>query len=135
MFRLLKRLFSILLVLLGIALILNLNIGGRPSRDHAVELWRSEGVQKVYRVVRDRFLALIRKDISVEEVFKPELPKKTNEISKADPASTQSDETKAIQLENLDEKDRKALEEILKKSRGGSRQTDGGRARTAPEPP
>ena len=115
-----KRLISIALVLASVALVLNLKIAGRPARELAWDFWQSEGVQKVYRVVKDRVMALIRKDISVEEVFKPELPKPQSSApgAAAPPqvAPPSPEQTKAIELEKLDEADRKALEEILKKS-------------------
>jgi hypothetical protein len=116
-----KRLFSIALVLATVALVLNLKIAGRPARDLAWNFWQSEGVQKVYRVVKDRVMALIRKDISVEEVFKPELPKPQSSAPGSVAAQPQAappppEQTKVIELEKLDEADRKALEEILKKS-------------------
>ena len=123
MFRFLKRLISVAIVLAAIALVLNLKIAGRPARDHATEIWQSESVQKVYHVVRDRFLALIRKDISVEEVFQGGLPKKNSEpvAAPSNAGSTQlsgapKEETKVIELEKLDEADRKALQDILQKS-------------------
>jgi hypothetical protein len=114
-----KKILSILFVLAVVALILNLNIGGRPARDRALEIWRSPGVQKVYRVIYDRLSALIHKDISVEDVFKPELPTKDHTSSneqKSSPAGEAKEENKVIHLEKLDEQDRKALEKILEKS-------------------
>jgi hypothetical protein len=125
MFSILKKALSLAGVLLVIALVLNLNIGGRPSRERAYELWRSEPVQKVYRVVADRITALIRKDISVEDVFKPELPSKTAPKSSASPsapapeaksAPQNGESTRTIQMEKLDDADKKALEKILEKS-------------------
>lgn len=132
MVSLLKKGLSLAGVLAVVALVLNLNIGGRPSRDLALELWQSEGVQKVYGVVRDRVLALIRKDISVEDVFKPDLPEKSSApasnnasapkavapapSAKAVPASKGPEGERVINLEKLDEQDRKALEKILEKS-------------------
>jgi len=132
MVSLIKKGLSLAGVLAVVALVLNLNIGGRPSRDLALELWQSEGVQKVYGVVRDRVLALIRKDISVEDVFKPELPAKAPAPSASTPAAPKTSATapsakaapapkapegeRVIHLEKLDEQDRKALEKILEKS-------------------
>ncbi len=122
---LLKKALSLAGVLLVIALVLNLNIGGRPSRERAYELWQSEPVQKVYREVSARITALIRKDISVEDVFKPDLPTKQAPQSAASPGATLpetkapakgEDGTRTIQLEKLDEADKKALEKILEKS-------------------
>jgi len=125
MVSLIKKGLSLAGVLAVVALVLNLNIGGRPSRDLALELWQSEGVQKVYGAVRDRVLALIRKDISVEDVFKPELPAKAPAApktsaaapsAKAAPAPKGPEGERVIHLEKLDEQDRKALEKILEKS-------------------
>lgn len=126
MFSLLKKALSLAGVLLVIALVLNLNIGGRPSRERAYELWQSEPVQKVYREVSARITALMRKDISVEDVFKPELPTKQAPQGAATPSATTPSEGKAsakpneatrtIQMEKLDEADKKALEKILEKS-------------------
>ena len=125
MFRLFKRLFSLVVVLVAIALILNLNISGRPAREHALEIWHNDTVQKVYQTVRDRFLAVIRKDISVEDAFKPDLspashaeksevlPGKTGTVQAAAPA-----DSRVLKLENLSDDDRKALEKILQKSKG-----------------
>lgn len=129
MFRLIRRLVSVAVVLLTIALILNLKIAGKPAREHAAALWGNQSVQKAYHVVRDRFLALIRKDISVEEVFKPDLPAaKTPEAepapapkakdplsAQAKPAATQA-ESAVINMEKLDDADRQALQKILEKS-------------------
>ena len=122
MISLLKKALSLAGVLLVIALVLNLNIGGRPSRERAYELWQSEPVQKVYREVSARITALIRKDISVEDVFKPELPSKAPQ-SAATPSTAApeakakgEDATRTIQMEKLDEADKKALEKILEKS-------------------
>ncbi len=112
MFSWIKKLVSLAFVLLAICLILNLNIGGRPSRERALEIWRSPGVQKVYTVVRDRILAVIHKDISVEDVFKGSTePAKSNSST-----SGLKEESKVIHLEKLDEQDRKALEKILEKA-------------------
>lgn len=133
MISLLKKGLSLAGVLAVVALVLNLNVGGRPSRDIALELWQSDGVQKVYGVVRDRVLALIRKDISVEDVFKPDLPEKPNSSAKAPAVSApkaeassnaktqvapakEPEKERVIHLEKLDEKDRQALEKILEKS-------------------
>ena len=133
MISLIKKGLSLAGVLVVVALVLNLNVGGRPSRDIALELWQSDGVQKVYNVVKDRVLALIRKDISVEDVFKPELPEKSNASAKAPASSSPKSEAptsakalalsakepekeRVIHLEKLDEKDRQALEKILEKS-------------------
>lgn len=125
MISLLKKALSLAGVLLVIALVLNLNIGGRPSRERAYELWQSEPVQKVYREVSARITALIRKDISVEDVFKPELPSKSAPQSAASPSAALPDAklppkgeeaTRTIQMEKLDEADKKALEKILEKS-------------------
>jgi len=115
MFSWLKKLLSLALVLAAAALILNLNVGGRPSRDRALELWRSGPVQKAYRAVHDRILALIRKDISVEEVFKPLPQGGDTELKNPAPASA-TVQNKVIQMEKLDDSDRKALEQILKKA-------------------
>lgn len=126
MFSLLKKALSLAGVLLVIALVLNLNIGGRPARERALEIWDSEPVQKVYREISTRITALIRKDISVEDVFKPELPTKQapqaaatpNGVSAPDSKATAkpSDGTRTIQMEKLDDADKKALEKILEKS-------------------
>ncbi|HEX5035046.1 MAG TPA: hypothetical protein VFW62_11230 [bacterium] len=112
MVSLLKKALSLAGVLVVIALVLNLNIGGRPARERAYELWQSEPVQKVYREVSARITALIRKDISVEDVFKPELP--SNSEAKVPPKG--QEDTRTIQLEKLDDADKKALEKILEKS-------------------
>jgi hypothetical protein len=45
MFSILKKGLSLAGVILVVALVLNLNIGGRPARDRALEIWQSEGVQ------------------------------------------------------------------------------------------
>jgi len=123
MWSLLKKLISALVVLYLVALILNLKIGGRPTREWTQRAWQSPVVQKVYTTVKDRILALIRKDISVEEVFKSDLPQK-NKASPSDPASAPAsatapaakEEIKVIDIEQLDEKDRESLELILKKA-------------------
>jgi len=130
MISILKKGLSLAGVLLVVALVLNLNIGGRPARDRALEIWESEGVQKVYGVVRDRVLAVIRKDISVEDAFKPGLdlknPAPAAKTSAANPATNSEnkpaasaktpEENRVIHLEKLDDQDRKALEKILEKS-------------------
>ncbi|MCE9624102.1 MAG: hypothetical protein K8R69_01415 [Deltaproteobacteria bacterium] len=131
MFSILKKGLSLAGVLLVVALVLNLNIGGRPARDRALEIWQSEGVQKVYGVVRDRVLAVIRKDISVEDAFKPDLDLKNTSATAKSPAGNttpghaedkpsatakSSDDNRVIHLEKLDDQDRKALEKILEKS-------------------
>lgn len=129
MFRFIRRLVSVAAVLVTIALILNLKIAGKPAREHAADIWANESVQKGYHAVRDRFLALIRKDISVEEVFKPDLPAgKTPEAppapapkakdpqnAQAKPVSTEA-ESAVINMEKLDDADRQALQKILDKS-------------------
>ncbi len=122
MYSLLKKLIGVLLVLYLVALVLNLKVGGRPTREWTLRAWQSEGVQKVYRTVRDRIMALIRKDISVEDAFKPdpyERDKKPSEKSPEEGAAPPQNlpvENRTILLEKLDEKDRKALEQILEKS-------------------
>jgi len=131
MFSILKKGLSLAGVLLVVALVLNLNIGGRPARDRALEIWQSEGVQKVYGVVRDRVLAVIRKDISVEDAFKPDLDLKNPSATVKSPAGNpapghvedkpsanakSSDDNRVIHLDKLDDQDRKALEKILEKS-------------------
>ena len=130
MISILKKGLSLAGVLLVVALVLNLNIGGRPARDRALEIWESEGVQKVYGVVRDRVLAVIRKDISVEDAFKPDLDLKnptpaaktpaanpaTNSENKPSASAKTPEENRVIHLEKLDDQDRKALEKILEKS-------------------
>ncbi|HKY63591.1 MAG TPA: hypothetical protein VJR29_09240 [bacterium] len=117
MVSLLKKALSLAGVLVVIALVLNLNIGGRPARERAYELWQSEPVQKVYREVSARITAVIRKDISVEDVFKPELPsKQAPQKAEASPGGAKPEDTRTIQLEKLDEADKKALEKILEKS-------------------
>jgi len=134
MVSLFKKTLSLLGVLAVVALVLNLNIGGRPARDRALEIWNSEAVQKVYQVVSSRVMAVIRKDISVEDAFKPDLnlkdTKETNpsvkssSSSQAAPkgaenpvaAAKSTEQNKVIHLEKLDEQDKKALEKILEKS-------------------
>lgn len=117
MVSLLKKALSLAGVLVVIALVLNLNIGGRPARERAYELWQSETVQKVYREVSARITAVIRKDISVEDVFKPELPTKQDPPAPETKVPAKSEEaTRTIQMEKLDEADKKALEKILEKS-------------------
>ena len=131
MFSFLKKVLSVVGVILVVALVLNLNIGGRPARERALEVWQSEAVQKVYRVVHDRVMAVIRKDISVEDAFKPGLDLKTSSptppntkpeansnTSKASVSGKASDtkDTHFIQMEKLNDEDRKALEKILEKS-------------------
>ncbi len=123
MWKTLKRIASVLLVLATVALVLNLNIAGRPARDHAMDLWQREEVQKVYGTIRDRAWALIKKDISVEDVFK-ELPlkegqKKAEKPSDAPvtPAVTPpANNSQVIDMENLSDQDRKDLERILQNS-------------------
>ncbi|HCU23494.1 MAG TPA: hypothetical protein DF383_00640 [Deltaproteobacteria bacterium] len=112
MFSFLKKVLSLGGVLLVVALVLNLKVGGRPARDLALEIWQSEGIQKVYRVIRDRALALIRKDISIEDVFKSN----PSISSSSKSAEKKVEETRVIQLEKLNDNDRKALEKILQKS-------------------
>jgi hypothetical protein len=119
-----KKLISVLIVLYIVALILNLKVGGKPTRDWTMEVWNSPEVQKMYHGVRDRIMALIRKDISVEDVFKSDLPQGATNPTQAPPAPPASaqdlgkkpEEIKNIHLENLDEKDREALKRILDKS-------------------
>lgn len=112
----LKKLISVVFVLWIVALILNLKIGGRGTREWTADLWNSQAVQKVYTTVRDRILALVRKDISVEEVFKPELPgeKRTDTPAGAEP---KKEDVQFIHMEKLDEKDRQELEKILDKAK------------------
>ena len=121
MYSLLKKIFSLLLVGMAVALILNLNIRGRGAREWAVEFWHQPQVQKVYQGVRDRIVAVIHKDISVEDVFKSELPNhEGNQPSDSKPAGAAVEgkptQTKVIQLEKLNEEDRKALDKILEKA-------------------
>lgn len=121
MYSLLKKLFSALLVMFLAAWILNLRVAGKPTRDWTHQFWNSHEVQKIYRGIRDRVMALIRKDISVEEVFKSELPATSSSTEKKADAGTatenkKSEEVKTINLEQLDEKDRQALERILDKA-------------------
>lgn len=130
MWSIFKKLLSVLIVLYVVALILNLNVGGKPTREWTMQAWNSPQVQKVYRSVRDRIMALVRKDISVEDVFKSEPPTKSNApqntpvappVTPSTPAPLQdaakkAEEIKTINLENLDEKDREALKKILDKS-------------------
>lgn len=120
----LKKVLSTLLVLYLVALILNLKVGGVPTRDWTQRAWNSPGVQKVYRGVRDRIMALIRKDISVEEVFQSPHPGKTNQVQQpgakaaapTEAAAPKGDEVRTINMEKLDEQDRQALEKILDKA-------------------
>ncbi len=124
MFRLIRRFFSGIVVLALVALILNLKVGGRPSRELAHEIWMSEAVQSVYRVVRDRFLALLHRDISVEDVFKVELPSnqqgKTDQKNPSLPAVSEKSEgqgkKRVVDLDKLSEEDKQQLERILDKS-------------------
>ncbi len=120
-----KKVLSTLVVLYLVALILNLKVGGVPTRDWTSRAWNSPTVQKVYQGVRDRILALIRKDISVEEVFKPQTPagKNTPLVPAAGTSVTpgvdttkKNEEVRTINMEKLDEKDRQALEKILDKA-------------------
>ena len=119
-----KKLFSVLIVLYVVALILNLKVGGRPTRDWTMEAWNSPQVQKVYHTVRDRIMALIRKDINVEDVFKSNPSAGSVTTQSATPTGPGPDqaqqkkpeEIKTINLENLDEKDRQELNKILEKS-------------------
>jgi hypothetical protein len=119
-----KKLLSVLIVLYVVALILNLKVGGKPTRDWTMQAWNSPQVQKVYRTIKDRIMALVRKDISVEDVFKGDLPKGSTQTTNTPPAVPSSvqdlgkrpEEIKTINLENLDEKDREALKQILNKS-------------------
>ncbi len=107
-----------------VALILNLKIGGRPSRDLAHEIWMSQGVQSAYRVVRDRVLALLHRDISVEDVFKTELPsnqqgqinQKNQSASVAPEKSEGQGSKRLVDLDKLSEEDKQQLERILDKS-------------------
>ena len=122
MWKNLKRIASVLMVLATVALVLNLNIAGRPARDHAMDLWQREEVQKVYGAIRDRAWALIKKDISVEDVFK-ELPPKEGEKRAEKPAASAApsvtppaNQGQVIDMENLSEQDRKDLERILQNS-------------------
>lgn len=106
---------SALLVLYLVALVLNLKVGGTPTREWTRRAWNSEGVQKVYTTVRDRIMALIRKDISVEEVFQSQ--EKTQPKSDPTPATSKTkEEIRTIDFEKLSEKDREALEQILDKA-------------------
>lgn len=107
-----KKILSTLVVLYLVALILNLKVAGTPTRDWTERAWNSPGVQKVYHGVKDRILALVRKDISVEEVFdSPTKNQAPPSESKAPP-----DEVRTINMEKLDEADRQALEKILDKA-------------------
>lgn len=121
MYSFLKKLVSALVVLFLAAWILNLKVGGKPTREWSYQAWNSHGVQKVYRGIRDRVMALIRKDISVEDVFKSDLSSGSSSTEKkGETPSVQGakkqEEIKTINLEQLDEKDRQALERILDKS-------------------
>lgn len=120
MWSFLKKLISVLIVLYLVAFILNLKVGGKPTRDWTSEFWNSPQVQKVYRTVRDRVMAIIRKDISVEDAFKSEPPAGSKApqppSSQAAPAAPKTEELRTIDVERLDEKDREALERILEKS-------------------
>jgi hypothetical protein len=123
MFSLIKKLFSFLFVLAVVALVLNLNIGGKPARQHAENIWHNPSVQKVYQSIKQRVMAVIRKDISVEDAFKPDLPaKKTGEKPSETPipSSNVSEKTKVIHLEKLDAKDREELDQILQKAASDS---------------
>ena len=115
MYSFLKKLLSALLVLYLVALVLNLKVGGTPTREWTNRAWHSEGVQKVYRTVRDRVMALIRKDISVEEVFQSE-PQPAVKPSPGTTAQKPKEEVRTIDFEKLSEKDREALEKILDKA-------------------
>jgi len=115
----LKKVLSTLLVLYLVALILNLKVGGVPTRDWTQRAWNSPGVQKVYQGVRDRIMALIRKDISVEEVFQSPHPGETKQVQQPGAAAApapKGDEVRTINMEKLDEQDRQALEKILDKA-------------------
>jgi hypothetical protein len=116
-----KKLLSVFVVLYIVALILNLKVGGKPTRDWTMQAWHSPQVQKVYQSVRDRIMALVRKDISVEDVFKSDLPAggtapQGTPTGSAQDLQKKTDDVKTIHLENLDEKDREALKQILDKS-------------------
>lgn len=118
MYSFFKKLISVLVVLWVVALILNLKIWDRPARDWTMSFWQSAGVQKVYTGVRDRIVALIRKDISVEDVFKSEVPgSKSSAKDSAQANQNTTEEVEIINTEKLSEKDRQDLERILQKSK------------------
>lgn len=95
-----------------IALVLNLKIGGRDARDIGLQAWNNPSVQKIYREIKTRVLAVVRKDISVEEAFKTVAPK--TEQPKAE--SVDKSRTQVIDLDRLDEKDKAELKKILDKA-------------------
>ena len=116
MYSFFKKLISALLVLYLVALVLNLKVGGRPTRDWTQDAWNSRGVQKVYTTVKDRVLALIRKDISVEEVFQPKPGNVSTSASKPIAEKKPPENIKTINMEKLSDKDRQALDDILNKA-------------------
>ena len=109
MFRWLRKLFGIALVLWIIACILNIKIADRPARDWTLALWYQPRVQKSYHFLKDRFTALIRKDISVEQIFDT----KTSPSSESHPDKFPP--PRPIDLEKMDPKDQKKIQEILEK--------------------
>lgn len=108
-----KKLFSLALVAVIVVLVLNLRVGGKAARDYAVEVWNHRLVQITYQAVKTRIQAVINKDISVEEVFDPNLT--LNESKKAAKAEQPKNKKVSVSLDEIDAQDRKNLERILKK--------------------
>lgn len=94
-------------------LILNLKIAGRPARDHVHALWERPAVQKAYRVIRTRLVALLKKDISVEEIFSSPL---RQGAATAEPVPKSHLADSAPRLNRLTEQERQELEKLLKKA-------------------
>lgn len=108
-----KKLLSLGLVALIVMLVLNLRVGGKAARDHAAELWNHRLVQIAYQAVKTRVMAVINKDISVEQVFDPQIT--VNETKKDDQNKQAKSKKVSVSLDDIDAKDRKDLEKILKK--------------------
>ncbi|MBI2337164.1 MAG: hypothetical protein HYU97_10450 [Deltaproteobacteria bacterium] len=114
MWKLAKKLLSTVIVLVIVALVLNLNFSGKPAREYAKQFWQNHTVQWVYQSVKGRVMAVINKDISVEEAFKPNvrLP------SSSDPKQVVQEKPS---LDHIRPEDKKELERIINKY---SQQTD-----------
>lgn len=110
MFTLIKRIFFTLVLLWAVSWALDLKFGGRPTQEWTADLWYSEPVQSVYQGAKTRVMAVLNKDISVEEVFQKDLPDKSNS-----PNAKPLLKGVEINMEELSQKDREKLKSILDK--------------------
>lgn len=133
MYKLIRKCLSLIFVIIIVSLVLNLNFQGRPSRDIAWEYWNHPTVQWAYQNIKSRVLAVINKDISIEEAFIPNIDLKgynptppklpdtnTNPLNKTteDKKITTNNASVKIesgkQMENIKAADKQKLEKILK---------------------